>query len=438
MMIGKGDISEKFWRVLGLHKELFTIFVAEKQKKMIRRLYLSLWVCFFGMASDAQVVINDLMQSDDDGIAPAKAIISLIDDDTLQPADVEALHQACVDNGIVATFACITSRGKYYPNLFDLLHSCEDDGFQVVLHCNEQKNYYRWSQNLDMTVSGATHVTVGAKYTYSVGTRVCPVTVEEVHLDAEGNGHIYFDYMQRWYPVPETQTGELSLSSGNSDAVIAYSGFQVREFRDKALVNADMDMALDILANEGFKDYEYFVAPYGSQDVGLQEIAQNHELKCLVSISNDDYLRNDSQYTPYNIPRVSFNATDGGTSTMSRLKEHIDSVSVTGGWLLVGTHIYNGWTDALLKTRFKEFVDYAKSKGLQFVTLKDGFEIYSTTSGNQHFSPLPTDVDHLAHDAAGESFGECYDILGCRREKPKRGLNIMRKSDGTIRKLFLR
>jgi len=61
---------------------------------------------------------------------------------------------------------------------------------------------------------------------------------------------------------------------------------------------------------------------------------------------------------------------------MSRLKEHIESVSLTGGWLLVGTHIYNGWTDELLQTRFREFVDYAKAKGLKFVTLKEGFDNY--------------------------------------------------------------
>ena len=317
--------------------------------------------------------------------AETTAIISLIDDDTLRPDDVALLHKACIDNGIVATYACITSRGSLYPGLFELLHSCEDDGFQVVLHCNEQKNYYRWSQNMDMTVSGVGKVNVGAKYSYQVGSRACPLMVEEVHLDGEGNGHIYFEYMQRWYPVPETQSGVLTLTSGNGDPTVAYSAFQVREFRDKALVDADMETALGILNDEGFKGFSYFVAPYGSQDEGLQEIAREHGLKCLVSISNDDYLRNDSQYTPYNIPRVGFNATDGGTSTMSRLKEHIAAVSVTGGWLLVGTHIYNGWTEALLETRFKEFVDYAKERGLKFVTLKEGFETYSKTSGNENF-----------------------------------------------------
>jgi peptidoglycan/xylan/chitin deacetylase (PgdA/CDA1 family) len=200
-----------------------------------------------------------------------------------------------------------------------------------------------------------------------------------------------------------------------------------------------METAIGILGNEDFKDCTYFVSPYGSQDEGLQEIAKEHGLKCLVSISNDDYLRNDSQYTPYNIPRVGFNATDGGTSTMSRLKEHIDAVSVTGGWLLVGTHIYNGWTEALLETRFKEFVDYAKERGLKFVTLKEGFETYSKTSGNENFPYDPSAVDEVEQNNAKEiAISTYYDMMGRNICKPRPGLNIIRMSDGSAKKVLLR
>lgn len=371
--------------------------------------------------------------------AETTAVISLVDDDTLRPDDVALLHKACTDNGIVATYACITSRGSLYPGFFDLLRSYEDEGFQVVLHCNEQKNYYRWSQNLDMTVSGVGKVNVNDRYSYQVGSRVCPLSVEEVHLDKEGNGHIYFNYMQKHYPVPSTLSGYFTLSSGNGDQTIAYSNFEVREFRDSEKVRADMETAIGILGNEDFKDCTYFVSPYGSQDEGLQEIAKEHGLKCLVSISNDDYLRNDSQYTPYNIPRVGFNATDGGTSTMSRLKEHIDAVSVTGGWLLVGTHIYNGWTEALLETRFKEFVDYAKERGLKFVTLKEGFETYSKTSGNENFPYDPSAVDEVEQNNAKEiAISTYYDMMGRNICKPRPGLNIIRMSDGSAKKVLLR
>ncbi|MBP5196808.1 MAG: hypothetical protein J6035_05315, partial [Bacteroidaceae bacterium] len=141
------------------------------------------------------------------------------------------------------------------------------------------------------------------------------------------------------------------------------------------------------------------------------------------------------------------NATDGGTSTMSRLKEHIDAVSVTGGWLLVGTHIYNGWTEALLQTRFKEFVDYAKEKGLKFVTLKEGFETYSNNSGNENFPPVPSAVKELKQDDTEETegdtetepaYGTCYDITGRNIGKSRHGLNIIRMKDGTARKILVR
>ncbi len=257
-----------------------------------------------------------------------------------------------------------------------MLHEYEDKGFQVVLHCHEQKNFYRWSQNLDMTVSGVKEVKTGDVYAYKTNGGLYTISVEEIHLDEEGNGHIYFNYMKDFYLLPSSLSGLLKRSLGTGDETIAYSSYQVREFRDAEKIRADLNTAIGILKKERFKDWDYFVAPYGSQDQGLQGIVRECGLRCLVSISNDDYLHYDGKYTSYNIPRVGLNAVDAGVNTMSRLKQHIDNVSVSGGWLLVGTHIYNGWTDELLHTRFKEFVDYAKSKGLRFVTLKDGLNYY--------------------------------------------------------------
>ena len=304
------------------------------------------------------------------------AYISLIDDDTLTPNSVEAFHQVCIDNDIVGTYAFITSRGIFYPAIMSMLHEYEDEGFQVTLHCHEQKSFYRQNQNLDMTVSGVKQVKTGDVYTYWAIFHTNSISVEETHLDEGGNGHIYFNFLTDHYPLPNSMNGLLRRSSGAGDETISYSNYQVREFRDAEKIRADMNTAIDILKKEKFKDWEYFVSPYGANDSELQGIAREQGLSCLVSISNDDHLCYNSQYTAYNIPRIGFNATDAGDNTMSRLKEHIESVSLTGGWLLVGTHIYNGWTDELLQTRFREFVDYAKAKGLKFVTLKEGFDNY--------------------------------------------------------------
>lgn len=143
---------------------------------------------------------------EDGPIVPKEAIITLIDDDTLTPGSVETFHQVCVDNDIVGTYACITSRGIFYSSLFPMLREYESEGFQVALHCHEQKNFYRWTQNMDMIVSGVQHIAVGDVYTYMTVDGTCPLTVEELYLDAEGNGHIYFLYMQEFFPTPKTSS----------------------------------------------------------------------------------------------------------------------------------------------------------------------------------------------------------------------------------------
>ena len=363
------------------------------------------------------------------------SLITVIDDDTLTPSSVEAFHKACADNGIVGTYACITSRGIYYPAVFDLLHSYEDEGFHVALHCHKQKDFYRWQQKMDMTVEGVVQVEKDNKYTYRVRDRDCPLTVQKMLLDSIGDGHIYFIYMRKYYRAPDTTSGQLMRLLGNGDPTITYTNYEISEFRDSALVGEDMETALGIFEREGFKDYTYFVAPYGSQDEDLQDIARLHGLKCLVSISNDDYLRYDSKYTPFNIPRVGFNATDGGVSTFDRLKQHINSVSRSGGWLLVGTHIYDGWTEELLSTRFKEFVDYAKERGLEFVTLKEGFELYSKYSGNINF---PSDSLYLDKTAITMVNAKCYDLQGRHIDKPRHGVNIVHMSDGSSKVIIIK
>ena len=363
------------------------------------------------------------------------SFITVIDDDTLTPNSVETFYKACTDNAIAGTFACITSRGTSYPTIFDYLRQYEKEGFQVTLHSHNHQRIYRWQQKMDMTVEGVIQVAKGDKYTYKVGDHESPLTVEEILLDSIGNGHICFSYMRKYYPAPDTMFGQLMRLLGKGDPTITYTNYEISEFRDSALVGEDMETALDIFKREGFKDYDYFVAPYGSQDEDLQDIARRHGLKCLVSISNDDYLRYDNKYTPFNIPRVGFNAADGGISTFDRLKQHINSVSRTGGWLLVGTHIYDGWTEELLSTRFSDFVDYAKERGLKFVTLKEGFELYSKYSGNKHF---PSDSLNPDKTAIPMVNGMCYDLLGRQTDKPRHGVNIVHMSDGSSRVVIIK
>ena len=82
-------------------------------------------------------------------------------------------------------------------------------------------------------------------------------------------------------------------------------------------------------------------------------------------------------------------------------------------------------------------MDYAKERGLKFVTLKEGFETYSRTSGNRNFPPVPSAVNELEQSGEEDAVpAECYDILGRRLEKPRRGLNIIRMQGGPTKKLL--
>ena len=103
-------------------------------------------------------------------------------------------------------------------------------------------------------------------------------------------------------------------------------------------------------------------------------LAERWGLKNLVAIGQyNTYVGKDgTNYHRYAMPRIGFNATDEGNSTMANLKALLDAASLEGGWVLVGTHMYNGWTSELISTRFKEMCDYAKAKGFTFVTLGEG------------------------------------------------------------------
>ena len=52
-------------------------------------------------------------------------------------------------------------------------------------------------------------------------------------------------------------------------------------------------------------------------------------------------------------------------------------------------------------------------------------------------APVPTAVESIAkHDNANAA--ECYDLNGVRRSATQRGLNIVRMTDGTVRKVLMK
>ena len=67
-------------------------------------------------------------------------LITIIDDDTVDVGQVQTFKDVCDINGIKGTYACITEVAMGQPELAELLHDFEKEGFHVCLHCRTHTN----------------------------------------------------------------------------------------------------------------------------------------------------------------------------------------------------------------------------------------------------------------------------------------------------------
>lgn len=67
-------------------------------------------------------------------------LITIIDDDTVDVGQVQTFKDVCDANGIKGTYACITEVATGHPELAELLHAVEQEGFHVCLHCRTHTN----------------------------------------------------------------------------------------------------------------------------------------------------------------------------------------------------------------------------------------------------------------------------------------------------------
>lgn len=135
------------------------------------------------------------------------------------------------------------------------------------------------------------------------------------------------------------------------------------------------------MQSANFLDWKFFIIPYGAYQSELQQMAKKWGCKCAVGIGQNEYINKSVKVNRFYLPRAGFNAQETGSVTFEQLKALIDEAASNNGWVLVGTHIYDGWTEELLTTKFAEMVQYAKNAGLTFVTLNEGyrqFEPYFT------------------------------------------------------------
>ena len=77
-------------------------------------------------------------------------LFTITDDDTTSLANVQKFHTVCMAEGIRGCYAVMTKNTEADSNIVDALLEYEKDGFQSVLHCNNQRAIFKPSPDRDI------------------------------------------------------------------------------------------------------------------------------------------------------------------------------------------------------------------------------------------------------------------------------------------------
>lgn len=347
---------------------------------------------FYGLVQDAGTGVDGNGQFTSNLSFPTRSLITVIDDDTSTPTYVENFHNACNKYGIKGVYACLTNTFKQYPNNPKLLQQYTSEGFQTVIHGYSQESYFRSQESIIFNVTGLTRIPKKYEtYTYVNNGVTMNMSLELIDIDKEsGTGTVSGLYYWEHKNNPPTSNGILIKTSGTQTDTIYYSSYTFGVFRDIVLSEENLTQGIEDLKEHGFNDYQYWVTPYGSHDEELQQLAKKLDMKCLVTISTNDNVDMTGKHSRWALPRYGLNRNDNRKS-IERIKAAIDEAAITPQWIIIGTHFNTGWTQDDVDTLFKEFVEYAKSKGLTFVTLKEGlaeWEIVLNQEKNNAYANL--------------------------------------------------
>lgn len=127
------------------------------------------------------------------------------------------------------------------------------------------------------------------------------------------------------------------------------------------------------LMTAGFVDCKFWVSPYGVAQECLQDMARKWGMECLITTAKKEFNGLDGKFGRYEIQRSGLNADDTGTLTQEQLLALADQCADANGWLLINTHITNGWNGDF--TRIADFISHCKEKGFEFMTLGDAWRI---------------------------------------------------------------
>lgn len=135
----------------------------------------------------------------------------------------------------------------------------------------------------------------------------------------------------------------------------------------------DFVHGLHDLISAGFVNCKFWVTPYGVSQKCLQQLARKWGMECLITTAKKEFNRTDGKFSRYEIQRSGLNATDTGALSQAELIELADNCAMENGWLLVNTHITDGWNQDF--TRINEFISHCKEKGFEFMTLGEAWKV---------------------------------------------------------------
>ena len=137
------------------------------------------------------------------------------------------------------------------------------------------------------------------------------------------------------------------------------------------LQHEEMRLSKEWLQKNGFES-DAIVYPFGARDSTTMEIARQY-FGTGVYIDNGQKLNNTPVAT-YDMQRVYYNDAPGDTGQVQRCKDKIDEAIANNSWIIIGMHCHY---DAFSPANLIEVIQYAKSKGIDIVSIRQGLERYA-------------------------------------------------------------
>ena len=208
------------------------------------------------------------------------------------------------------------------------------------------------------------------------------------------------DYLKAGGGLTVSQALELQNDLGCEVASHGMQQVQLNDLTESEVVY-QLSESKKELKNLGF-NVDHYVYGYGYANQTTRDLTRKF-YKSGANAQDDGHMGvNTIPIKQYKLNRTGIGVYNGGR-TLDDYKARVDKAIAENGWLIFMTHI--GETDEQGVQDIKDTLDYIISKGVEVVTLKDGFEVF----GNSLF----------LGDFTGDYHNENYHIIAKNGEEFK-------------------